>query len=378
MIQLGSLVEYFETHGKLRRSQRKTIAALTWASIRDTVLGIAAIGHSLAMAETTKVKYAIKRVDRFIGNAGVDMEVACRDLIETVIGNAREILLTLDWTDPKTKDGQFQTVSINVRAHGRAPPIAWKKVRKTELKGRMRDYEEALCAYVAPLIPADCHVILLADRGFGTARFFRFLDGVGWDWVIRGKGNILVRWKNAWRPVCLLGTGRPLQWDDHVDYGKKAAGGSYADRLVIYADKVHTDSWFLLVSPGLAGRSWGQVVALYGKHFTCEESYKDQKNQPRQGFHMNAVEFGTVDRWDSMWLIFAWAYYWLNVGGWVVEHRGEDRDWRANTSEKRTHALWRLGSWGLEHHDLDWHDLVRHQEAFQSSIAPVGEVVMLT
>ena len=84
------------------------------------------------MAQTTQAKYALKRVDRFIGNAGVDMEVACRDLIETVIGNAREILLTLDWTDPKTKDGQFQTLSMKVRAHGRALAIAWKTVRKTD------------------------------------------------------------------------------------------------------------------------------------------------------------------------------------------------------------------------------------------------------
>jgi len=149
----------------------------------------------------------------------------------------------------------------------------------------MRDDEEALCAYVAALLPPDGHVILLADRGFGTVRFFRFLDGLGWDWVIRGKGNILVRWKNAWRPIVLLGQGRPLQWDDHVEYGKAAAGGSYAARLVIYADAVHTDPWFLLVSPGLAGRSWGQVVALYGQRLTCEESYKDQKNQPCTGFH---------------------------------------------------------------------------------------------
>ena len=85
------------------------------------------------MAQTTKANHAMKWVDRFIGNAGVDMEVACRDLIETVIGNAREILLTLDWTDPKSKDGQFQTLRMKVRAHGRALPIAWKTVRKTDV-----------------------------------------------------------------------------------------------------------------------------------------------------------------------------------------------------------------------------------------------------
>ena len=45
MVQFESLFEYFETHGKLRRSQRKTIAAWTWAVMRATFLGIAAIAE---------------------------------------------------------------------------------------------------------------------------------------------------------------------------------------------------------------------------------------------------------------------------------------------------------------------------------------------
>ncbi|MCL5064689.1 MAG: hypothetical protein M1600_06415 [Firmicutes bacterium] len=63
---------------------------------------------------------------------------------------------------------------------------------------------------------------------------------------------------------------------------------------------------------------------------------------------MNSVKLGPADRWERMGFVFAWAYDWHNVGGWVVEHRGEDRDSRANTSEKRTHVRWRLGSWGLK------------------------------
>ncbi len=59
----------------------------------------------------------------------------------------------------------------------------------------MRDDDEALSMFVAPLLSADCPVIVLADHGFGPVRFFRFLDGFGWDWVMRGKGNICVRGK---------------------------------------------------------------------------------------------------------------------------------------------------------------------------------------
>ncbi len=70
---------------------------------------------------------------------------------DRVVGDAREVILTLDWTDPNTKDGQFPTLSLNLRGHGRALPLLWKTVRKTDLKGRMREYEEALCAQAAAL-----------------------------------------------------------------------------------------------------------------------------------------------------------------------------------------------------------------------------------
>ena len=378
MFNLQSITSYFATHGKLRKSQRTTLAALVWALIRQPFLGIAAMGHSLAMAHTTSAKHAIKRVDRFLGNTRIDLEVACGDLISTVIGTAKEVHLTLDWTDPKTKDGRFQTLSCNVRAHGRALPIAWVTVPKDQLKHHMREYEQALCTRVARLMPSSCHVILLADRGFATVNFFRVLDALGWDWVIRSKGNILVEIANRWLPLLLLGQTRPVTLDTRMRYGKSAEGGAYAGRLVVYADSRHQDPWFLVVSAGLADRSWGRIVATYGQRFTCEESYKDQKNDAFAGFHMDCVKLGTSDRWDRLWLVFAWAYYWLNIAGWRVEVEGEARHWRANTEKKRTHALWRLAHWALEHHDLTWRDIIRQQDGFREQIPPIGDTAVPT
>ena len=378
MFDVQSITAYFSTHGHLRQSQRKTLAALVWALMRHPVLGIAALGHSLAMAQTTTAKHAIKRVDRFLGNLGVDLEVACGDLMATVIGSARTVYLTLDWTDPKTKDGRYQTLSIHVRAHGRAIPIAWMTVAKVNLKDQMRDYEETLCARVARLLPAACHPILLADRGFATGRFFRFLDALGWDWIIRSKGSVRIQWGHQWMLLSQLGHQRPLQFDGCVHYGQKAVGGSYAGRLVVYADTAHTDPWFLLVSAGLGDRPWGDIVAAYGQRFTCEESYKDQKNDPGAGFHLDCVKLGTAERWDRLWLVFAWAYYWLNVAGWDVEVRDTARHWRANTVKTRTHALWRLGLWALTHGGLSWRAICRRQAHFTQHIPPVGTALVPT
>ncbi len=45
--------------------------------------------------------------------------------------------------------------------------------------------------------------------------------------------------------------------------------------------------------------------------------------------------------------------------------------WRANTAKKRTHALWRLGHWGLAHHDVVWRTLLRSRLAFIRNIPPL-------
>ncbi len=41
-----------------------------------------------------KAKYAIKRVDRFVGNPGLDREMAPGDGIRYVLGDTREALIT--------------------------------------------------------------------------------------------------------------------------------------------------------------------------------------------------------------------------------------------------------------------------------------------
>ncbi len=90
----------------MRRNGRQLDTA--WA-VRDhdrgprldaPVLGIAAMGRSLATAGTTTAKHAMKRVDRFLDNTGVNLQVAWGNLIATVVDGAQEVVLTLDWTHP--------------------------------------------------------------------------------------------------------------------------------------------------------------------------------------------------------------------------------------------------------------------------------------
>lgn len=373
MIQLQSITNFFVENSPLRRSQAKTLGALVWSLLDQPLLTTAAIGRQLSKTGTTTPKHAIKRVNRFLGNFRLDMTVAQRDLTAFVLARVSEALLTLDWTD--AEDGVHQILSLNWRAHGRALPIAWETVRKDQLADRMRDIELQLCQRIAPAIPPTCRPLLVADRGFAAPSLFRGLDDLGWQWIIRVKGSVSVKVEGTWCPLYTLALSRPAHSDfPFVDYGRRAASGSYTGRLVVYAETEHPDPWYLLVSPGLTASEFSTqaVIDAYGQRFTTEECFKDSKNNRGEGFHLNAVRLTAPERWNRLWLVFAWAYYWLNVAGYIVEQRGEDRKMRANTSTRRTHALWRIGMWGLTTRRVDWRQLWGACRQFARSIPPLG------
>lgn len=65
-------------------------------------------------------------------------------------------------------------------------------VWKDELKKQRNDCEDACLRRLAELIPSGCRVTIPADRGFGGQELFAFLAKLGFGYVIRFRGDILV------------------------------------------------------------------------------------------------------------------------------------------------------------------------------------------
>src|SRR4051794_15381273 len=74
--------------------------------------------------------------------------------------------------------------------HGRATPLVWLSVLKDELKNARSDYEDACLRRLAEVLPAGVRVTILA--GFADTKLFDFLGELGFDYVIRLKGNTRV------------------------------------------------------------------------------------------------------------------------------------------------------------------------------------------
>ena len=92
-------------------------------------------------------------------------------------------------------------------SHGRATPLIWMTVSKATLKNKRNDHEYRLIERLHECLSEDVKITLLADRGFGDQKLYRFLQTLGWDFVIRFRGAIQVedaegtrKSANAWVP----------------------------------------------------------------------------------------------------------------------------------------------------------------------------------
>jgi hypothetical protein len=100
------------------------------------------------------------------------------------------------------------------------------------------------------------------------------------------------------------------------------------------------EPWHLATSHG--EKTGAEIVALYGKRFTIEESFRDQKNL-RFGMGLSDTRIGDPARRDRLLLVSALAIVLLTILGAAGEAIGIDRHLKANTVKKRTISLLRQG-----------------------------------
>src|ERR1019366_2475853 len=152
---------------------------------------IHAIGQAYAAVALITAKSGVKQIDRLLSNPGIVVEDAQRAWATFVLGSRKEVVLALDWTEFDDDDHSTLCAYV-VTNHGRATPLAWQTVRKSELAGQRTGIEHAMIERIHGWLPPDINIELLADRGFGDQKLYELLALYGWDFHIRFRGNIRV------------------------------------------------------------------------------------------------------------------------------------------------------------------------------------------
>jgi len=134
----------------------------------------------------------VKQVDRLLGNKGISPWDLAASWVPFVIGDRPEIVTALDWTD-FDEDNQSTIVLSMITSHGRATPLPWKTVAKSEMKGWRNEHEDRLLERFRQVLPDGVKVTVLADRGFGDQGLYELLkDQLGLDFVVRFRGIVKV------------------------------------------------------------------------------------------------------------------------------------------------------------------------------------------
>ena len=315
-----------------------SLANATTGVIHAASLSVHAIGLGLARAEGLESKHAIKQVDRLLSNTGIDVWELFEQWVPFLLAGRTEAVVALDWTEFDA-DNQ-STIAIHlVTSHGRATPLVWKTVVKSELKGWRNDHEDAVIARLLEVVPKDLKVTLLADRGFGDQKLFALLKRWNCDYVIRFREGIAVtdeagetRKAKDWVPA----NGRPVL----LRNASITRDQTPLPAVVCVKAEGMKEAWCLATS--LSDQTAAEVVKLYSRRFTIEESFRDSKNA-RYGFGLSQSRVSVPARRDRLFLISALAIALLTLLGAAGESLGFERLMKANTVKRRSYSLLRQG-----------------------------------
>lgn len=329
----------FNVFEHLHERQRRALASFVFATLFARVAGVAAIGRALAAHRHKLPKHAIKQFDRFLSNPKLVVGDVMDLWIRAVAGSGR-LLLVIDWTE-FAGDGHHVLMISRVHRSGRAIPMAWTTVLSKKLDGRMKDIERELLARVRRIVGPTRRPIVLADRAFGDVALYQWLRDRGFDFVIRFRKAIFVRGDDGieGRAADLVPTnGRARRFKD----ADVAARGDGFATVVLVKRRGMKDSWCLATN--LDALHADDVVRLYGRRFTTEETFRDVKDV-RFGLGLSKCSIARTDRRDRMLLVVSIALFITSVVGCIAERLGLERHVRANKTKNKTraHSIFSLG-----------------------------------
>lgn len=323
----------------MHKKRVKAIGRAVFGALHADRLMISKIGRSLAHLTGSSPKHTIKAVDKLMGNEKFDLPECFQFYVPWLVAHRPKMIVTLDWTEFCYTG--HQTLSVNlVTKHGRATPLLWKSYEDTEIKGNRVRFEKSILKELKSYVPSLTKVIVLADRGFSNTSFFKFIAGeLGWDYVIRIKNNMhvyakdgILKYASDWVPK----NGRILELADALVTEKTQ---TKVGAMVFVKKRGMKDAWHIATT--LKYRK-DYVVSLYSRRFTCEENFRDLKDD-RFGSGLKETIVTTTARRDRLIMIHALTVIMLTLLGSVGEKMGYDRHLRANTSKQRTHSLYRQG-----------------------------------
>ena len=272
-------------HGILvRRSLRLTDLARTYPI--PTCHKVAHPKHGLL--------HRVKRLWRFLARPHLDVAAVQQRLVRLSFTTCRvpglwlPILVDLTYVTP------FAILAASIPQGGRALPLTWRAFRR-DLAGEAALSQNGLIedtlAGLRPAIPPGVRPVLIADREFARAAFFRFLGRQRAHFVIRVDAETWVHHPDYTGPMgaVLARAGCPSRWLPGARYGKEE---QVAVNLLAVWRRGHKEAWLLasdLDDPRLIDR-------FYRKRMKIEHGFRDWKHHLHLADTLSVTKAGHLER----------------------------------------------------------------------------------
>lgn len=342
MYDPSKILTWLEEKVQMRQSRRKSLAALVSGAMRLQGTGVLALGR--AMQGPAKAKHRIKRVDRFLGNAQVEIDAVSEALFHALRPIQGPVMVLADWTDRH----DFQQLVLAFPRNGRALPFYSITIEKGDgsgaHEGLMREAETTAIETLARFCADTITPVIIADRGFGNARWLAEIANRGWHYVQRLACNHSVNVEEYFGPLSELGIRRGWRSRDW-GWGTMNESAWGPVRLVTVYDRDAKEPWYLVTNLSEPGPA--EIVRFYKRRMWIEAAFRDLKNR-NWGMGMDQVRLTQAARLDRHFIILALAYMLLFAFGAVAESVGLGEQLKANTVVERVLSLARIGNYFLQ------------------------------
>ena len=313
----GSIMSFVWQAG-MRMNDMRNLSTFVWA-----ITGLLCSGKihlsiwSLYRNSRAKAASIERQFSRWLHNDKVKVSEVYRELatVAFVDWSAKEVELALDTTMLWDK---YAVVRIAAVYRGRSLPLAWVVIEQGSASVALAAYAGILHE-AARLLPGNCRVTLLADRGFNDVKLMELAVELGWHFVIRLKGSLWVY--RPFRRRCKVQNLMPPKGHIHLWHTVQLTERRFGP--------IHLALGHMRTPNGY--EKWALVSDLptsvetfdtYALRFDIEESFLDDKSG---GFQLESSRIDSADALERLLLILATATLYLVSSGTAMVEMGRRR-----------------------------------------------------
>ena len=300
--------------------ESKTISLTQWAIYVE--------GDALAQSK-------VRRFRRWLENDRIKVHDLYKPLIVQALSEWGQNKLYLA-LDTSMMWGDYCLIRLAIVYRGRAIPLVWKVIKHSSSTVALADYKDLIRKAVMLLLPFDCQVVFLADRGFADTELMEFLNKVGWGWRIRLKRNFKIY--RCGKPAIKAGAitpkkGHAIHWQN-----VSITAAQFGPVHLAFANPLHSKETWLIVSNEPTDDT---VFDEYGLRFSIEENFLDDKSN---GFQLESSLIRDADSLSRLCFVLAVTTLYLVSQGVEVVDNGQrqivDPHWFRGSSYLKIGWAW--------------------------------------